>query len=187
MTNMDGENQGINQPPANSSKKPPILLIVGIIVVLCIGAIAVILIMGGGTFDFKIGGTEPKYTNETIGSFTFRIPEGYEKMKEDVAGMVEFKNDTNKFIRIESADKKYDLYTWSLAVSSVIGGVRGDKVDLNGTGAYRFETEDIMVGGTSDQTIYVYALNLGGKSYIIILSKGIEEPNEFLTNMTKTE
>lgn len=185
----EDENRVPNQaPPAQSSKKTNPLLIIGGIAAVCCIAIVIFFVVFGtiNIGDFTLGDTEPKYRNETVGSFTFKIPESYEKQKEDVGGMVEFKNDTNKFVRIEGASEKYNLYTWSLAVSSVIGGVSGNKVDLNGTPAYRFETEDIMLSGPTDQTVYVYALNLDGKSFVIVLSKGIENPNDFLINMTSS-
>ena len=190
MTNGEEEKKEVNEvpnqsPPAKSSINP-IFIILGVVVVLCIGAVAVIFITGGGQFNFNIGDTGPQYTNQTVNGATFKIPVGYEKMKEDVNGMIEFKNDTNKFIRIQGVTEKYDIYTWGLAVSTVLGGVSGNKVDLNGTGSYRFETEDIIIGGPTDQTVYVYALNLEGKSFIIVLSKSIENPNEFLINMTST-
>ena len=182
-----GVNQVPNQSPPEKSSKKPILYIVGAIVAICcIGFLALFglgLMSGEGGFSFDLFNPGPKYTNETVSGFTFKIPVEYEKMKADVNGMVEFKNDTNKFIRIEGSDKKYDIYTWSLAVSYVLGGITGNKVDLNGTAAYRFETEDVIVGGPTEQTVYVYALNLEGKSFIIILSKGIENPNDFLTSM----
>ena len=171
-------------PPAKSSNKNIIFIVLGILAVCCVGVIVVVA-LGGGSFElgFNLFDSGPKYRNETVSGYQFKIPDEYEKMKEDVGGMVEFKNDTNKFVRIDSVDQRYDLYTWSLAIQAVLGGPSGSKVDLNGTPAYRFEVEDIFTGGKTEQTVYAYALNLDGKSFFIVISKGVENPNEFLTTM----
>ena len=173
------------QPMPKKSSSFPILAIVGIVVVLLIAA--VVVLFATGTFDNIIKfESAPTYQNHTVGKFTFQIPEGFEKDKSASGEFTIFKNDTNKFIRIADSDQRLNLYVWALAVQQTLG-IPGDKVDINGTPAYKFEAEDIVIGGDTAQTVLVYAINLDGESYLIVLSKGIESPDEFLGNITRTE
>ena len=138
---------------------------IAILAVCCVGGI--VLFFGGIlTLDFMAG---PQYTNETVGNYVFKIPVGYERI--DNPNYVEFRNGT-KFIMIDYSNSfsQFSLYDFALLISSDFGGIEGKGVDINGTPAYKFDTQEI---GTQ-QSAYSYAINIQGDNYLISMSRDVQ-------------
>ena len=182
MTNGEDEiggNQVPNPEPVQTPKKSSntILIVIAVLAVCCIGGL--VLFFGGIlTLDFMAG---PQYTNETVGGHVFKIPVGYEKRTGNE--FTEFRNDSNKFIKISSIGTRLEVYAFALVVSSELDGLSGYRMDINGTPAYRFDTVDT---GASGQSVYLYAMNIQGDNYLFMVSKGIQDPDDFLLNVTST-
>jgi len=181
MTEGEIENnstQESNQsvPVEQPKKSNTVLIIVAVVAVCCIvGAIA--LFAGG----FLLFDSVPQYHNETVGQYTFKIPAGFEKNPSKIEKeYTEFKNDTDKFIRIMDMRDRVDLYDFALVMSLALNGTVGDITDINGTSAYKFNTVDSEGSG---QPMYLYAINIDGKNYVVIISKGVTDPDEVLASM----
>ena len=176
---MDG-GQIPYQEPAEPKKKSsnPVIIVVAILAVCCIGSL-ILVFSGIVSLDFTLG---PQYTNETVGNHVFKIPVGYEK-KTGGGEYTEFRNDSNKFIKISSIGTRLEVYAFALVVSSELDGLSGYRMDINGTPAYRFDTVDT---GASGQSVYLYAMNIQGDNYLFMVSKGIQDPDDFLLNVTST-
>jgi hypothetical protein len=191
MTNgeeeINGEEQVPTQPIPEAQPTQPIsekksstntiLIIVGIIAICCVGA-AVVVFTGALTFDDWFG---PIYSNETIGGHVFKIPIEFEKdFSTSAKSYVQFKNDKSQFIRILDMNDQFDLYSFALVLATELG-VDGNRVYINGTPAYKYNTVDTDGSG---QSMYTYAINLQGDTFVISLSRNIQNPEEFLANIT---
>ena len=170
------------QAPGTTKKKSSntILIVVAVIAVCCIGA-AVVLFTGAITFSDFMG---PTYNEETIGGHVFKIPTEFKKDSSKADKIYEqFINDDNQFIRIQSTGPETDLYDFALWLSLILNGAEGKKVSINGTSAYRFNAVDTDGSG---QSLYLYAVIFGGDSYVISVSKNIQNPDEFVANVTNS-
>ncbi|MDR2967794.1 MAG: hypothetical protein LBU74_07585 [Methanobacteriaceae archaeon] len=75
---------------------------------------------------------------------------------------------------------QFDLYSFALVLATELG-VDGNRVYINGTPAYKYNTVDTDGSG---QSMYTYAINLQGDTFVISLSRNIQNPEEFLANIT---
>ncbi|MCL2114706.1 MAG: hypothetical protein FWH29_00615 [Methanobrevibacter sp.] len=158
---------------SKKSSKKTILIVLAVLAVCCVGA--AVVIFGGGL----LLGDLATYNNETVGGHVFKIPTDFKRDSSTPGTYVQFKNDKNQFVRISYLNEQFDLYTFALALASELG-TDGNRIDINGTPAYKYNTVDKDGSG---QSMYTYAMNIQGTSFIISLSRDIQNPEEFLANI----
>ena len=180
MTNGDMKNE-INQGPSqsapveNSKKTSPILIIVAIVAICCVvGGIAVFI--GAITLPDFI---EPDYRDEPIGNFVFKIPNDFVLNNNNERLSYEFKNGST-YLRIVPFDTQDTLHDFASDIWAVFEYSEYTKVNINGTTAYKFSTEDIDTGKSS----YSYAIKLNGQNYVISVSRDIPpNPDDFIAKI----
>jgi hypothetical protein len=164
-------------PTSKKSSINPIIIVIGVLAVCCIG-VGVLIFAGALSLDEWSG---PTYNNETIGGHVFQIPTEFKRDSSTSAkDYIQFKNDNSQFLRILYFTEEYELYSFALVLASELG-TDGNRLDISGTPAYKYNTVD--TDGTG-QSMYTYAMNIQGKTFVISLSKNIQNPEEFLANVT---
>ena len=158
-----------------TKQSTPVKAIIAIVAICCIGAI--ILVALGmtmpGVLNFNVG-----FHTETVGSHTFKIPAGFDKINSTSQGSAEiaiFGNSSDDMIRISSLNQ--DALEELSATYSQISGDNATKVNINGNPAYKFSTT--VSGYPSD----IFIMNIDGKTVVIETSGSFSDSQKFVADM----
>lgn len=160
-----------------TKQSTPVKAIIAIVAICCIGAIIFValgmLTPGGINYDFSTG-----FHTETVGSHTFKIPAGFDKIESSSQGSAQvaiFGNSSDDQIRISSLNQ--DSLEELTASYSEIAGDNGTKVSINGETAYKFST---TVGGYPTD---IYIMNIDGKTFTFELSGNFSNSQQFVADI----